>query len=134
MRNRTYSFFIAFFFISMLILSGCKTVDYINDNKESNDTITSSNNDTIVEDSLSFNLNIIDNKPIIKLDTSTFNNDTLVADTLISNDSILSTHDSIPGHSVIITEQKKESFIEDKIERSCNDSTIQDFKKNKIYY
>ena len=134
MRNRTYSFFIAFFFISMLILSGCKTVDYINDNKESNDTITSSNNDTIVEDSLSFNLNIIDNKPIIKLDTSTFNNDTLVADTLISNDSILSTHDSIPGHSVIITEQKKESFIEDKIERSCNDSTIQDFKNNKIYY
>ena len=95
----------------MLILSGCKTVDYVNDNKESNDTITSSNNDTIVEDSLSFNLNIIDNKPIIKLDTSTFNNDTLVADTLISNDSILSTHDSITSPSVIITEQKKESFM-----------------------
>lgn len=134
MRNRTYSFFIAFFFISMLILSGCKTVDYVNDNKENSDTISSSNNDTITKDSLSFNINIVDNKPIIKLGTSTFNNDTLVADTLISNDSTLSTHDSITSPSVIITEQKKESFIEDKIERSCNDSTIQDFKNNKIYY
>lgn len=134
MRNRTYSFFIAFFFISMLILSGCKTVDYVNDNKENSDTISSSNNDTITKDSLSFNINIVDNKPIIKLDTSTFYSDTLVADTLISNDSTLSTHDSITSPSVIITEQKKESFIEDKIERSCNDSTIQDFKNNKIYY
>ncbi|MBQ2906482.1 MAG: LPS-assembly protein LptD [Bacteroidales bacterium] len=30
--------------------------------------------------------------------------------------------------------KSQESFIEDKIERSCNDSTVQDFKNNKIYY
>ncbi|MBR4838760.1 MAG: LPS-assembly protein LptD [Bacteroidales bacterium] len=30
--------------------------------------------------------------------------------------------------------QKKKSSIESQIDRSCNDSTIQDFSKNKIYY
>ena len=30
--------------------------------------------------------------------------------------------------------QDKKSAIDDQIERSCNDSTIQDFQHNKIYY
>ena len=61
----------------------------------------------------------------------------------LSADSVQPSADSVQLSAVsqqpIANSQKpkaksQESFIEDKIERSCNDSTVQDFKNNKIYY
>lgn len=48
------------------------------------------------------------------------------------NDS-LSIQDTVPGQKPLQMEEKK-SAIEAQIDRSCNDSTIQDFKNNKIFY
>ena len=54
----------------------------------------------------------------------------------LSADSVqLSTNSQQPtANSQKPKAKSQESFIEDKIERSCNDSTVQDFKNNKIYY
>ena len=38
----------------------------------------------------------------------------------------------LTGHDTLITNKEKKSAIEAQIDRSCNDSTIQDFRNNKI--
>ena len=40
----------------------------------------------------------------------------------------------LTGQDTLITNKEKKSAIEAQIDRSCNDSTIQDFRNNKIYY
>ena len=126
MRSRTYRYFLAFFFIFSLILSGCKTVGYVNEVDENQDTINIL--DTLVldtiSDSISENPLLLDT---VKIDSVvTLKNDTIVSDTITKNDSIISKKEKAAP--------KKESFIDDKIERTCNDSTIQDYKNNKVYY
>ena len=126
MRSRTYRYFLAFFFIFSLILSGCKTVGYVNEVDENQDTINIL--DTLVldtiSDSVSENPLLLDT---VKIDSVvTLKNDTIVSDTITKNDSIISKKEKAAP--------KKESFIDDKIERTCNDSTIQDYKNNKVYY
>lgn len=126
MRSRTYRYFLAFFFIFSLILSGCKTVGYVNEVDENQDTINILDTlalDTI-SDSVSENPLLLDT---VKIDSVvTLKNDTIVSDTITKNDSIISKKEKAAP--------KKESFIDDKIERTCNDSTIQDYKNNKVYY
>jgi lipopolysaccharide assembly outer membrane protein LptD (OstA) len=107
-------------------LSGCKTVGYVNEVDENQDTINIL--DTLVldtiSDSVSENPLLIDT---VKIDSVvTLKNDTIVSDTITKNDSIISKKEKAAT--------KKESFIDDKIERTCNDSTIQDYKNNKVYY
>ena len=126
MRSRTYRYFLAFFFIFSLILSGCKTVGYVNEVDENQDTINIL--DTLVldtiSDSVSENPLLLDT---VKIDSVvTLKNDTMVSDTIAKNDSIIPKKEKAAP--------KKESFIDDKIERTCNDSTIQDYKNNKVYY
>ncbi len=126
MRSRTYRYFLAFFFIFSLILSGCKTVGYVNEVDENQDAINIL--DTLVldtiSDSVSENPLLLDT---VKIDSvMTLKNDTIVSDTITKNDSIITEKEKAAP--------KKESFIDDKIERTCNDSTIQDYKNNKVYY
>ena len=125
LRSRTYRYFLAFFFIFSLILSGCKTLDYVNEVDENQDTINIIDTlvldtviDTVVEKS-SF-LDTIKNDTVL-----TQKNDIVVSDTIVKNDIAPKKEKTAP---------QKESFVEDKIERSCSDSTIQDYKNNKVYY
>ena len=125
LRSKTYSFFIAFFFSCALLLSACKTVSKLDDIKTIDDTLSVDTVillDTIKGDTLLFNVDVVDNEFIIKQDTS-------LSDTTMTIDA----NDTIAPATQIKLDEKK-SFVEDKIERSCNDSTIQDFKNNKIYY
>lgn len=121
MRSKTYNLFIVIFFLTSLVLSACKTVDYVDDIKENNDSI-------IIDTS-----QIIEDKVITSnTDTLTISNDSM----FISNDTII---DSIISRDSIteVTSEKapqKKSMIDDMIERSCNDSTIQDLRNNKVYY
>ena len=55
----------------------------------------------------------------------------IVTDTIHRNDSIQMVNDSIAAKPVI---KEKKSTIDAQIERTSNDSTIQDFKNNKIFY
>ncbi len=126
MRSRTYRYFLAFFFIFSLILSGCKTVDYVNEAGENQDTINIF--DTLVIDTISDTVSEI---PLlldtVKIDSvMTQKNDTVTTDSIAKNNSIVTKKEKAAP--------KKESFVEDKIERTCNDSTIQDYKNNKVYY
>ena len=125
MRSRTYRYFLAFFFIFSLILSGCKTLDYVNEADENQDTINIIDTvilDTVI-DTIVEKTSLLDT---IKNDTVlTQKNDTVTSDTIAKKDLTPKKEKSSP---------QKESFIEDKIERSCNDSTIQDYKNNKVYY
>ena len=125
LRSRTYRYFLAFFFIFSLILSGCKTLDYVNEADENQDTINIIDTvilDTVI-DTIVEKTSLLDT---IKNDTVlTQKNDTVTSDTIAKKDLTPKKEKSSP---------QKESFIEDKIERSCNDSTIQDYKNNKVYY
>ena len=125
MRSRTYRYFLAFFFIFSLILSGCKTLDYVNEADENQYTINIIDTvilDTVI-DTIVEKTSLLDT---IKNDTVlTQKNDTVTSDTIAKKDLTPKKEKSSP---------QKESFIEDKIERSCNDSTIQDYKNNKVYY
>ena len=105
-------------------MSGCKTVKHVSETEENQDTIAAT-------DSLNEGRKLDSIKPIVEkqiiTDTDNFINDTLVENNKIENKSQDST-------VVEQTQSKQQTFIDDKIERSCNDSTIQDFKNNKIYY
>ncbi len=124
LRTDRYNLFIVFFFSLALMMSGCKTLNVVGETEEKQDTVSVST--PYVADT-------------IKTDTEKV----LVADTVKKevvvpqkhNDTVI---DTIAKKEEVPSEQKKpatkESFIDDKIERSCNDSTVQDFKNNKVYY
>ncbi len=126
LTSRTYRYFLVFFFIISLILSGCRTLGYVDEVDENQDTIIIS--DTIVNDTLQDSLLVTTPLPdTIETDSSMrLKNDTIVIDSVMKSDTIMpEKEENVP---------EEESFINDKIERTCNDSTVQDYKKNKIYY
>ena len=121
MRRKTYNLFIAIFFLTALILSACKTIDYVNDVKESSDSIIVDTSQIIEDKTITPNADTL----VISSDSIIISNDTII-DSIISRDSITGSHEE--------KTQEKKSVIDDMIERTCNDSTIQDLKNNKVYY
>ena len=120
LRSRTYKFFLVFFFIFSLILSGCKTLEHINNEEGKEDTIIKKDtliNDSII-DTLTVELHHLDS--IAKDSVTVKINDSIVIDTIVKTDSIVTGNKNTTPKK----ETKKESFIDDKIERSCNDSTV----------
>ena len=122
LRSKIYRYFLVFFFVFSLILSGCKTVSNVNDVDENHivteisDTLL---NDTVVEENITTDSIEIDTAEVLT-------NDTIVVDSVAKKDTVIS-----KNQNIVV---KKESFVDDKIERTCNDSTVQDFRNNKIYY
>ena len=133
LRSKAYNIFIIFFFVVSLILSGCRTTRHIRENEEDSQLITVNNQPSA--DSLQPSADSVQ----LSVDSVQ-----LPADSVqLPADSVQLSADSVQLSAVsqqpIAKNQKpkaksQESFIEDKIERSCNDSTVQDFKNNKIYY
>ncbi len=124
MRNRIYRYFIVFFFLFALMLSGCRVGKLslrVDESISQQDSLTQQVNDSTSQqvDSLSQQVNDSTSRQVDSLSQQV-------------NETTSQQVDSL-GQSQSQT-QSSEPFIEDKIERSCSDSTIQDFKNNKIYY
>ena len=124
LRTDRYNLFIVFFFSLALMMSGCKTLNVVGETEEKQDTVSVST--PYVADTIKTDIEKV-------LVADTVKNEVVVPQK--HNDTIL---DTIAKKEVVPSVQKKparkESFIDDKIERSCNDSTVQDFKNNKVYY
>ena len=115
-----YRFFIVFFFLFALTLSGCRIQKVTGETEETVDSISV---DSVQQPMVSEQ----------ESDTTIADNVQRTADSLQSQiDDIQHPVDSINQQSV--SDSKSKTFLEDKIERSCNDSTIQDFRNNKIRY
>ena len=128
LRSDIYKLFIVFFFSVALMMSGCKTLNVVGEKEENHDTINMS--EPLVADTISDTITketSIDNE--VKTDSlllqDTVKITEITADTIVKSDTALVQPKTTP---------QKESFVEDKIERTCSDSTIQDFRNNKIYY
>ena len=122
LRSRIYKYFIVFFFFFALFLSGCRTLKPTSEVNE-------------IQDTIKYYDSILDESPV-KKDTLA---DTLETDTVLMPKTSIAARDSVANHDTVVPQenkpaQKQAAFIDDKIERSCNDSTVQDFKNNKIYY
>ena len=124
LRTDRYNLFIVFFFSLALMMSGCKTLSVVGETEEKQDTVSVST--PYVADTIK-----TDTEKVIVIDT--VKKEVVVPQK--HNDTVI---DTIAKKEDVPSEQKKpatkESFIDDKIERSCNDSTVQDFKNNKVYY
>ena len=124
LRTDRYNLFIVFFFSLALMMSGCKTLNVVGETEEKQDTVSVST--PYVADTIKTDIEKV-------LVADTVKNEVVVPQK--HNDTI---PDTIAKKEVVPSVQKKparkESFIDDKIERSCNDSTVQDFKNNKVYY
>ena len=119
-RSRVYRFFIVFFFLFALTLSGCRIQKVTGDTEETVDPVSV---DSVQQPMVSEQ----------ESDTTIADNVQRTADSLQSQiDDIQHPVDSINQQSV--SDSQSKTFLEDKIERSCNDSTIQDFRNNKIRY
>ena len=122
LRSRIYKYFIVFFFFFALSLSACRTLKVTGEVDENQDTIKYVEvalNDTVAEN------NVVD-------DTTKTNSAKTKKKTVVERDSVMKNDSVTPQETKQV--QKQVSFIDDKIERSCNDSTIQDFRNNKIRY
>ena len=124
LRTDRYNLFIVFFFSLALMMSGCKTLNVVGETEEKQDTVSVSTPyaaDTIKTDT--------EKVPAA---------DTVKKEVVVPQKHNATPIDTIAKKEDVPSEQKKpatkESFIDDKIERSCNDSTVQDFKNNKVYY
>ena len=124
LRTDRYNLFIVFFFSLALMMSGCKTLNVVGETEEKQDTVSVS-------------------MPYVADTIKTDIEKVLVIDTVKKEVVVPQKHNATPIDTIakkedVPSEQKKpatkESFIDDKIERSCNDSTVQDFKNNKVYY
>ena len=122
LRSKTYRLFIMIFFLSALIMSACKTIDYVNDTEDKHDSVLVVDTSHVVEDTVVTSVG----DTVLIIADSVFIETNIVVDTIVNDDSIVEK----PAEN----SSQKKSFIEDKIERTCSDSTIQDFKSNKIYY
>lgn len=119
-RSRVYRFFIVFFFLFALTLSGCRIQKVTGETEETVDSVSV---DSVQQPMVSEQ----------ESDTTIADNVQRTADSLQSQiDDIQHPVDSINQQSV--SDSQSKTFLEDKIERSCNDSTIQDFRNNKIRY
>ena len=115
-----YRFFIVFFFLFALTLSGCRIQKVTGDTEETVDSVSV---DSVQQPMVSEQ----------ESDTTIADNVQRTADSLQSQiDDIQHPVDSNNQQSV--SDSQSKTFLEDKIERSCNDSTIQDFRNNKIRY
>ena len=101
-------------------MSGCRTLKMSGEANENHDTIK--NIDTLVSDV------VVKKKVVTDTLASVVVVDTIAVDTVSASDTV------VPQESQTVPERVQVSFIDDKIERSCNDSTIQDFKNNRIHY
>lgn len=129
LRSKAYRFFIAFFFVASIVMSGCRTTRHIGENEEKQDSLMlSADSVQISADSIQLSADSVQ----LSADSVQISADSVQ----MSADSVQMSADSIQpkAKSQEPKTQKQKSLIEDKIERSCNDSTIQDFKNNKIYY
>lgn len=143
LKRTIYQYFIIIIFCILSIIHGCKSSDYIYDNKGNTDLAVSLDTllilDSLSYDTLSFIFDTIDNDTTeLYYDKNIDTISSVKGDSLFINnvDSLFINNndkDSLVSKSVVAKEEKK-PLIEDKIERSCNDSTIQDFKNNKIHY
>ena len=124
LRTDRYNLFIVFFFSLALMMSGCKTLNVVGETEEKQDTVSVSM--PYVADTIKTDI-----EKVLVVDT--VKKEVVVPQK--HNDTVI---DTIAKKEDVPSEQKKpvtkESFIDDKIERSCNDSTVQDFKNNKVYY
>jgi SPP1 gp7 family putative phage head morphogenesis protein len=107
-------------------MSGCKTLNVVSEKEENHDTVNMS--EPLVADTIS---DTITEEIAVVNEVKT--------DSLLSQDTVMVTVDTVVKNDTILIQPKtapkeKESFVEDKIERTCSDSTIQDFRNNKIYY
>ena len=123
MKSRIYRYFIVFFFVA-LMMSGCRLSRQVNettslqDNETTSQQVTESPSQQV--DSLSQR---VAESPSLQVDSlSQRDNET----TSLQVDSL--------SQSQSQTSEAEDPLLEDKIERSCNDSTVQDFRNNKIYY
>lgn len=110
------------FFLSALIMSACKTIDYVNDTEDKHDSVLVVDTSHVVEDTVVTSVG----DTVLIIADSVFIETNIVVDTIVNDDSLV--------EKPVENSSQKKSFIEDKIERTCSDSTIQDFKSNKIYY
>lgn len=101
-------------------------------------------NDKPINDSVKEEKNhSLENDSLIRRDTTLNGGLILITDSIVKKDSIFS-NDSIILKDTIVngdtvsmmvpTKEEKKSAIDSQIDRSCNDSTIQDLKHNRIYY
>jgi hypothetical protein len=98
------------------MMSGCKTLKVAGEVNENQDTVNSV--DTLA--TVSASEDDTTKSTIVSLQKT----DTIAVDSVSKNDTVASQEKS--------SAPKQVSFIDDKIERSCNDSTVQDFKNNKF--
>ena len=124
LRTDRYNLFIVFFFSLALMMSGCKTLNVVGETEEKQDTVSVST--PYVADTIKTDI-----EKVIVIDT-------VKKEVVVPQKHNATPIDTIAKKEDVPSEQKKpatkESFIDDKIERSCNDSTVQDFKNNKVYY
>ncbi len=129
LRTDRYNLFIVFFFSLALMMSGCKTLNVVDEVEEKQDAVSVSTPYVAT--------------PYVGDTIKTDTEEEIVVDTVKNVDTVPQVHDDLAVDTVaknedVPSERKKaavkESFIDDKIERSCNDSTVQDFRNNKIYY
>lgn len=130
-------------------MSGCKTMNVVSEKEENHDTVNIS--ELFVTDTISDTINEevvvaaeVKTDSVLPQEVDTLLNhdiDTLIyqeVDSLLYQDTVGVVSDTIVKNDTLLPQRKsapaKKSFVNDKIERSCSDSTIQDLKTNKIYY
>lgn len=99
------------------------------------DIVATANSDVVISDTIV----VLDTVTVSDtiFENSFFSDSLELLDSLLILDTV--SRDTILKNDTLAPQSKKEapkqvSFIDDKIERTCNDSTRQDFKNNKIYY
>ena len=86
LRSKIYRYFLVFFFVFSLILSGCKTVSNINDVDENH--VVTEMSDTLSNDTVAEEIITIDS---IETDTAVIQiNDTIIVDSVAKKDSVTS--------------------------------------------
>ena len=125
LRNIIYRYFIVFFFLFALSLSACRTLkvtDEVNENADSIVYESTSMDSAVIADTA--------NSYLLTAVSSQQSDSTAIS----SQQSAISRQSDSTAKSQEPRAKSQQPLIDDKIERSCNDSTVQDFKNNKIYY
>ena len=130
MKSRIYRYFIVFFFVA-LMMSGCRLSHRVAESSSQQDNETTSQQ----VDSLSQRDNETTRLQVDSLSQRVAESPSHQVDSLSQRDNETTSLqvDSL-SQSKSQSSEEEDPLLEDKIERSCNDSTVQDFKNNKIYY
>ena len=130
MKSRIYRYFIVFFFVA-LMMSGCRLSRQVAESSSQQDNETTSQQ----VDSLSQQVTESTSQQVDSLSHRVAESPSHQVDSLshrVTESPSLQV-DSL-SQSKSQSSKEEDPLLEDKIERSCNDSTVQDFKNNKIYY